>query len=146
MTAAPEITQVELVVGGMTCAACAARVQAKLQKVPGVSASVNLSTERAYLTAPAHISAPDLIGVVEAAGYTAKVAAPAGPADDGAAAEEAAVRRLRRRLTLALVFFVPLTDASLMLSVWTAAAAGPAAWRTCCTARAAACTWRWPPR
>ena len=122
--AAPEMTQgvhFELVIGGMTCAACAARVQAKLQKVPGVTATVNLSTERAYLTAPAHIPAPDLIGVVEAAGYTAEVAAPAGPEDDGAAAEEAAVRRLRRRLTLALVFFVPLTDLSMMLSVfpWT---------------------------
>ena len=37
----------------MTCAACAARVQAKLNKVTGVTASVNLSTERAYVTAPA---------------------------------------------------------------------------------------------
>jgi P-type Cu+ transporter len=115
------MTQVELAIGGMTCAACAARVQAKLQKVPGVTATVNLSTERAYLTAPAHISTPDLVGVVEAAGYTAEVAVPAGAEDDGAAAEEAAVRRLRRRLTLALVFFVPLTDLSMMLSIfpWT---------------------------
>jgi cation-transporting P-type ATPase A/B/Cu+-exporting ATPase len=120
MTAAPEITQVELVVGGMTCAACAARVQARLNKVDGVTAAVNLSTERAYISAPASVSAPDLIGVVEAAGYTAEVARPAGQ-DIGAAAEEAAVRRLRRRLTLALVFFVPLTDLSVMLSVfpWT---------------------------
>jgi Cu+-exporting ATPase len=114
----------ELVVGGMTCAACAARVQAKLNKVTGVTAAVNLSTERAYVTAPAQLSARDLIDVVEAAGYTAELAAPpeqdAG-ADATAAADEAAVRRLRRRLTLALVFFVTLTDLSLMLSVfpWT---------------------------
>jgi len=120
VTAAPEITQVELVVSGMTCAACAARVQARLNKVTGVTAAVNLSTERAYITAPAQLSSQDLIGVVEAAGYTAELVRPAG-LDNGAAAEEAAVRRLRRRLTLALVFFVPLTDASLMLSVfpWT---------------------------
>ena len=120
VTAAPETTQVELVVGGMTCAACAARVQARLNKLDGVTAAVNLSTERAYVSAPATVSAPDLIGVVEAAGYTAQVACPAGP-DAGAAAEQAAVRRLRRRLTLALVFFVPLTDLSLMLSIfpWT---------------------------
>ena len=123
MTAvAPETTQgvqVELVIGGMTCAACAARVQAKLNKVTGVTASVNLSTERAYVSAPATVSAPDLIGVVEAAGYTAELARPAAQA--GPEQDEAAVRRLRRRLTLALVFFVPLTDASLMLSVfpWT---------------------------
>jgi len=122
--AAPDIAGFELVVGGMTCAACAARVQAKLNKVTGVTASVNLSTERAYVTAPAQLSARDLIDVVEAAGYTAELAAPpeqdAGT-DATAAADEAAVRRLRRRLTLALVFFVPLTDLSLMLSVfpWT---------------------------
>ena len=70
-TAAPETipgVQIELVIGGMTCAACAARVQAKLNKVTGVTASVNLSTERAYVSAPATVSAPDLIGVVEAAG------------------------------------------------------------------------------
>ena len=124
MTAAPEIAQVELVIGGMTCAACAARVQAKLNKLDGVAASVNLSTERAWVSAPPAVSAPDLIAVVEAAGYTAEVAAPPGADAEPEAAEtadEAAVRRLRRRLTLALVFFVPLTDASLMLSVfpWT---------------------------
>ena len=123
MTAvAPETTQgvqVELVIGGMTCAACAARVQAKLNKVTGVTASVNLSTERAYVSAPATVSAPDLIGVVEAAGYTAELARPAAQA--GPEQDEAAVRRLRRRLVLALVFFVPLTDVSMMLSIfpWT---------------------------
>jgi P-type Cu+ transporter len=123
MTAAPQTaegTQVELVIGGMTCAACAARVQARLNKLDGVTAAVNLSTERAYVSAPGTLSTPDLVKVVEAAGYTAEVARPDG-ADAGAAAEEAAVRRLRRRLTLALVFFVPLTDLSLMLSIlaWT---------------------------
>jgi len=123
MTAAPETTQrvqVELAVGGMTCAACAARVQARLNKLDGVTASVNLSTERAWVSAPPDVSARDLIDVVEATGYTAELARPAEP-DAGETADEAAVRRLRRRLILALVFFVPLTDASLMLSVfpWT---------------------------
>src|SRR6478609_5042803 len=117
---APEIThtvQVELVIGGMTCAACAARVQAKLNKLDGVTASVNLSTERAWVSAPPTVSARDLVGVVEAAGYTADVTAPPGQDGeaDAVAADEAVVRRLRRRLTLALVFFVPLTDVSLML-------------------------------
>ena len=117
---APQRTEVELVIGGMTCAACAARVQARLNKVDGVTAAVNLSTERAYVAAPAQVSVRDLIGVVEAAGYSAALAAPA-EADAGAAADEAAVRRLRRRLILALVFFVPLTDLSLILSIlpWT---------------------------
>ena len=107
----------------MTGAACAARVQAKLNKLDGVAASVNLSTERAWVPAPPDLSARDLVNVVEAAGYTAEVATPPGHDGDAdaTAADEATVRRLRRRLTLALVFFVPLTDASLMMSVfpWT---------------------------
>ena len=74
--AAPDMAGFELVVGGMTCAACAARVQAKLNKVTGVTASVNLSTERAYVTAPAQLCARDLIDVVEAAGYTAGAGGP----------------------------------------------------------------------
>ena len=51
--AAPAAAQFELVIGEMTCAACAARVQAKLNKVDGVTATVNLRTERARITAPA---------------------------------------------------------------------------------------------
>ena len=112
----------EFAIGGMTCAACAARVQAKLNKVDGITATVNLATERAHVTAPAYVSASDLVAVVEAAGYSAGLvgaeqAAPAG-ADAGVAADEAAVRRLRRRLILALVFFVPLTDLSIVLSLF----------------------------
>ena len=60
-TAAPEVTEVELVIGGMTCGACAARVQAKLNKVDGVTATVNLATERAHVTVPAHVSASNLV-------------------------------------------------------------------------------------
>jgi P-type Cu+ transporter len=135
----------ELVIGGMTCAACAARVQGKLNKLDGVTATVNFATERARVTAPARFSAPDLIRVVTAAGYTAELPAPAvtapaavtndrgsaatadrGPVSAAAdrtddrepAAEDAAVRRLRSRLILALVFFVPLTDASIVLSLF----------------------------
>src|SRR5689334_2800865 len=86
--AAPDQEQqpepVELVIGGMTCAACAARVQAKLNKVTGVTASVNLSTERAYISAPPTVSVDTLIGVVEATGYTAELAQPKNPAEPGA--------------------------------------------------------------
>ena len=59
LATAPGATEVELAIGGMTCAACAARVQAKLNKVEGVTATVNLSTERAHITAPAHVSASE---------------------------------------------------------------------------------------
>ena len=120
-TAAPEVTEVELAIGGMTCAACAARVQARLNKADGVTAAVNLATERAHVTAPAHLSAQDLVAMVEAAGYSACLTGAglaAGLGHAGGSADEAAVRRLRRRLMLALVFFVPLTDLSIVLSVF----------------------------
>ena len=119
VTASPAcVTELELVIGGMTCAACAARVQKKLTKLDGVVAAVNLATERARVTAPPGVPVQVLIGAVEAAGYTAELAAPPGTPGAGEAADEAAVRRLRRRLILALVFFVPLTDMSIMLSVF----------------------------
>ena len=102
----------------MTCAACAARVQKKLTKLDGVVAAVNLATERARVAAPPGVPVQVLIGAVEAAGYTAELAPPPGAPGAGEAADEAAVRRLRRRLILALVFFVPLTDMSIMLSVF----------------------------
>src|SRR5271170_1201205 len=101
----------------MTCAACAARVQAKLNKLDGVAATVNLATERAHVTAPARVSVPELVRVVQGAGYSAELAVPERP-DPAVAADDAAVRRLRRRLVLALVFFVPLTDLSIVLSVF----------------------------
>lgn len=69
VTAVPEVTKNEPVIGGMTCAACAAWVQAKLNKV-GVTATVKLSTEQACVTAPAHVSASDPVGAVEAADYS----------------------------------------------------------------------------
>ena len=112
------VTELELVIGGMTCAACAARVQKKLTKLDGVVAAVNLATERARVAAPPGVPVQVLIGAVEAAGYTAELAPPPGAPGAGEAADEAAVRRLRRRLILALVFFVPLTDMSIMLSVF----------------------------
>ena len=114
---ATDAAEFDLVIGGMTCAACAARVQAKLNKVDGVTATVNLATERAHVTARAGVAAADLVGVVESAGYSAELAVPE-LRDDGTAAADAAVRRLSRRLILALVFFVPLTDLSIVLSVF----------------------------
>ncbi|MBL7488458.1 cation-translocating P-type ATPase [Frankia sp. AgW1.1] len=73
---------VELLVGGMTCASCAARVQRRLNKLPGVDASVNYATERATVSlvispapapapAPAAVDLADLVREVEAAGYSA---------------------------------------------------------------------------
>jgi P-type Cu+ transporter len=112
-------TDVELVIGGMTCAACAARVQTRLNKLDGVTAAVSFATERARVTAPRGIPAEQLIEAVEAAGYSAELAAPSTAANpDAVAINDATVRRLRRRLILALLFFVPLTDLSIVLSLF----------------------------
>jgi len=108
-----QMTEHQLVVGGMTCAACAARVQNRLNKLDGVTASVNFSSERAVVLAPRTMTAAQLAGVIEAAGYTAAPVTEQTEADN-----EAAVRALRRRLYLALAFFIPLTDASIVLSLF----------------------------
>jgi P-type Cu+ transporter len=112
---------VELSIRGMTCAACAARVEKKLTMTgPGVVAAVSLATERAVITVPETVPEQTLVAAVEAAGYAAQVAEPtaagqalAGPGDDQ-------VGYLRRRLMLALIFFVPLSDLSVTLSLFPA--------------------------
>jgi Cu+-exporting ATPase len=66
----------DLLIGGMTCASCATRVERKLNKVDGVTATVNLATETARVSFPAALSVADLIAVVERTGYTAALPAP----------------------------------------------------------------------
>ena len=110
----PGSVRIELSIQGMTCAACGARIERKLSRLDQVSAAVNLATERASITAPAGMPVADLIGAVEAAGYSATVVGGAGEAPDDAAAGAA---YLWRRLVVALVFFVPLSDLSLVLSL-----------------------------
>jgi Cu+-exporting ATPase len=106
---------VELSIRGMTCTACAARIEKKLTRIgPGVVAAVNFATEQATVTAPEAVPVRAMIAAVEDAGYTAGLIAPAAapaPTDDQAA-------YLRRRLILALVFFVPLSDLSVTLSLF----------------------------
>src|SRR5579859_2462015 len=117
---APVMTEVELSIRGMTCASCAARVEKKLSGLDGVVATVNFATAKATVTAPASVPVSRLIEAVEQAGYGADLPQPpAGAADPGGAGSEAAqVAYLRRRLIVALVFFVPLSDLSLMLSLF----------------------------
>ena len=79
---------VDLAVEGMTCASCVARVEKKLSRLDGVSASVNLATESARVTAPAEVSDDDLVAAVARAGYTARLKA--GPAPAAAPAKTAA--------------------------------------------------------
>jgi len=76
--------ELELTIGGMTCASCAARIEKKLNKLQGVSATVNYATEKAKVSFPATLTPDDLVGVVEATGYTASVPAPAAATDSAA--------------------------------------------------------------
>jgi Cu+-exporting ATPase len=71
LAAPPPDRAVELRVGGMTCASCAARVERTLNKIDGVTATVNYATERASVSAPPELDTGELIATVRAAGYTA---------------------------------------------------------------------------
>ncbi len=97
--------ELELAIGGMTCASCANRVERKLNKMTGVTASVNYATERATVTFPAAVTEADLVATVEAAGYTATVPQPEEPD-----------RTLgwRRRLVVAVVLAVPVIVLSMI--------------------------------
>ena len=105
--------ELDLDITGMTCASCANRIERKLNKLDGVSASVNYATERATVTAPVAVDHGTLIGTVAAAGYGATVRRPAGSAERtadpgaGGAAEDPELRALRDRLIWAVVLAVP---------------------------------------
>lgn len=98
--------QVELVIGGMTCASCANRIEKKLNRLDGVTATVNYATEKARVHYPDNLTPGDLIAVVEQTGYTAEVPQP--PAEEKTAAEPAdPTDALRTRLLISLVLTVP---------------------------------------
>ena len=63
--ASTQAGSVELAIGGMTCASCAARIEKKLNKLDGVSATVNFVTESARVFVPAAVSMGQLISVAE---------------------------------------------------------------------------------
>jgi Cu+-exporting ATPase len=67
------LAEVDLAVDGMTCSSCVARVEKKLNKVPGVVATVNLATESAHVELTQDVSDADLVGAVQAAGYAGTV-------------------------------------------------------------------------
>lgn len=108
-------TDVELDIAGMTCASCANRIERKLNKVPGVEATVNYATEKARIRTTAELSSAELISVVESAGYSASVPAPpavnAQDAGNGPASE---TDELRRRLLVSTVLAVPVAVMSMI--------------------------------
>ena len=91
----------DLIVGGMTCAACVARVEKRLARLDGVTAGVNLATGRARVLHPPGVAVDDLVAAVERAGYTAEAATAAAPPPAAAAADDDGAEQLRRLLLLA---------------------------------------------
>jgi Cu+-exporting ATPase len=110
----------EIFIGGMTCAACAARVQRTLNKLPGVAAEVNYATERAQVRCGPETDPGDLIDQVRRAGYVARRVDDVGGVSgiDDEAEHQRRVVDLRRRLAVAAVLAVPLCDLSLALSLF----------------------------
>lgn len=100
---------VELAIGGMTCASCAARIERKLGKLDGVTATVNYATEQAHVEYPGSIALQDLVDTVENVGYSAAVTAPEEPA-----AADQADDRLGTRLGVAIVASVPVVLVSMI--------------------------------
>ncbi|MER7443596.1 heavy metal translocating P-type ATPase [Micromonospora avicenniae] len=99
---------IELSIGGMTCASCAARIEKKLNRMEGVSATVNYATEKATVRFADDVTPDDLIATVQKTGYTAQVPPPPTPA--GTPAAEAPVdelRGLRHRLWTSLALTIP---------------------------------------
>jgi Cu+-exporting ATPase len=106
---APEpVSAIQLDIGGMTCASCAARIERKLNRIDGVTASVNYATEKANVTFADSVTTEALIAAVEATGYTAQLPATRGAATtaDDAAGDDP-TRALRQRLVVSAVLAVP---------------------------------------
>ncbi|TFD26496.1 heavy metal translocating P-type ATPase [Cryobacterium lyxosi] len=102
--------QVDLLVGGMTCTSCAARIEKKLNRMPGVAATVNYATEKASVFVPAGTSVDDAIKTIEATGYTA--ALPAVVIEKDAASLE--VASLRQRLLISAALTLPVIILSMI--------------------------------
>ena len=107
-------------IGGMTCSSCAARIEKKLNRMPGVEASVNYSTERAKVALPAGTTVADAVATIEATGYTARLHERAVPAAAAAGAEPPPsgppdeTAALRRRLIISAVLAAPVTAMSMI--------------------------------
>jgi P-type Cu+ transporter len=108
-SATPTTTEIELAIGGMTCASCAARVEKKLNRLDGVTATVNYATEKARVSYADGVTPEDLVATVEKTGYTAHL--PARPRPEAhpepARGKEDGVLRMRHRLVVSAVLTVP---------------------------------------
>lgn len=107
------LSDVELAITGMTCASCANRIERKLNKLDGVTATVNYATEKAKVTYPVSVSTDDLLRTVEAAGYAAALPTP----PDEVAPAEPERDPLLQRLLVSTALSVPVV-AMAMVPAW----------------------------
>ncbi|MBO3679398.1 cation-translocating P-type ATPase [Streptomyces sp. NEAU-YJ-81] len=123
---AGEPSQVQLAIGGMTCASCAARIEKKLNRLDGVTATVNFATEKAKVSYGAGIEVADLIATVVKTGYTAEEPRPAlpeprTPGDAGAPETdprgEAGPDPLRHRMLVSLALSLPVVVLAMVPSL-----------------------------
>ncbi|MEU6209906.1 heavy metal translocating P-type ATPase [Streptomyces sp. NPDC047023] len=115
------ITAVELSIGGMTCASCAARIEKKLNRMDGVEATVNYATEKAHVSYAGDVQVADLIATVVKTGYTAEEPAPPAPPAEEADAREGSseaadpvLAALRQRLLVSAALAVPVVLMSMV--------------------------------
>jgi Cu+-exporting ATPase len=113
------LNRIELSIGGMTCASCASRIEKKLNRMDGVTATVNYATEKASVGYADGIRPDDLIATVEKTGYSAVLPPPPAAADASAEESEPAdgLRSLRTRLFTAIVLSVPVVVLA-MVPAW----------------------------
>lgn len=107
-----QVREIELAIGGMTCASCANRVERKLNKLDGVSATVNYATEKAKVSAPGGVGTDALVAAVESAGYSAVLPIPPSP-DEDPAEQDDELRPLRNRLLGSAILSVPVVVLSM---------------------------------
>ncbi|MEU0033369.1 heavy metal translocating P-type ATPase [Streptomyces sp. NPDC006333] len=103
-------------IGGMTCASCAARVEKKLNRMDGVTATVNYATEKAKVVYPVGVQVADLIATVVKTGYTAEEPPPptATPEPAATAAEDPELASLRERLVVSALLALPVVLMSMV--------------------------------
>ncbi len=115
LTTAPHL--IELAIGGMTCASCAARIEKKLNRMDGVRATVNYATEKATVSYADPVTPDDLVATVEKTGYQASLPPPPTPAGPAAAEPVDPLPALRTRLWVSVALSVPVI-ALAMVPAW----------------------------
>ncbi len=109
----PGGTEVSLVIGGMTCGACAAGIERRLNGLDGVVATVNFASERARVQVGPDVPVQMLVDEIHSAGYSADLVDDQEPLKEQDTEADRRVRSLGRRLVVAAALFLPLCDLSI---------------------------------